>query len=139
MVSDDRRQPARGAARHRRGATGVPTAGQSPLRHDSVDGRAEDRAHHGRVCGHQERAFLVAAYTAMVGTIFSPAVDTVVTKGALPCRRNTGSAAAMPCSPPRRLTSIIADHPSTSRSDIGPTLLMAALLTKTSSRPNSST
>jgi len=25
-------------------------------------------------------AFLVAAYTAIVGTIFSPAVDTVVTK-----------------------------------------------------------
>jgi len=36
------------------------------------------------------------------------------------------------------LTSTIADHPSTSRSDIGPILLMPALLTRTSRRPNSS-
>ena len=48
-------------------------------------------------------------------------------------------AAAMPCSTPRRLTSIIADQPSTSRSVVGPILLMPALPTNTSRRPNSCT
>ena len=41
-------------------------------------------------------AFLVPAYTPISGTIFRPAVDTVVTKCPRPCLRNTGIAAAMP-------------------------------------------
>lgn len=40
-------------------------------------------------------AFLVAAYTPMSGTIFMPAVDTVVTKWPWPWRWKTGVAAAI--------------------------------------------
>jgi hypothetical protein len=75
----------------------------------------------------------------MSGVIFRPAVDTIVTKWPRPCETNTGMAAAIPFSTPRRFTSIIEDQPARSASAVGPMTLMPALATNTSRRPNSDT
>lgn len=83
-------------------------------------------------------AVFVAAYTDCRGTVRYAAVDATVTTWPAPCRRKTGSAAAMPYRTPRRLTSIISSHSSTRSSASGERGPTHALLTSTSSLPKAS-